>query len=324
MDTLRITSGGKDKENRIEYINLLNLPADAETRSCFVAEEGNKWISIDYSSQETCLMASIANDEAIIDELTNGSGDIHSLTAYMSYKEIPRNTPIKDIKKLYHSLRQDAKGIEFAINYGGDANTISRNKGIPIEEANAIYNNYMSGFKGLKAYQDFRRKDWFEKGYILLSTVTGHKAYIYDWEELKKYKEKMSESGFWDTYRVLKTERPNAKEVQLVKYFFKRKSANEKKSINYPIQASGSLCLRLSLIYFWNYIRKNNLFNKVKICVTPYDEINCEAPESIAKEVADTLYKCMVKAGSFFCTRCKLDADISMLNDGDLPTYWIH
>ena len=48
-DTTRITSGGKDKSNRIEYINLLNLPADAETRACFVAEKGNKWISIDYS-----------------------------------------------------------------------------------------------------------------------------------------------------------------------------------------------------------------------------------------------------------------------------------
>lgn len=61
-------------------------------------------------------MASIANDQAIIKELTEGSGDIHSLTAYMSYKEIPRETPITEIKKKFHNLRQDAKGIEFAIN----------------------------------------------------------------------------------------------------------------------------------------------------------------------------------------------------------------
>lgn len=67
--------------------------------------------------QETYLMASIANDKAIIEELTNGSGDIHSLTAYMSYMEIPRDTPIKEIKKKFHHLRQEAKGIEFAINY---------------------------------------------------------------------------------------------------------------------------------------------------------------------------------------------------------------
>ena len=69
-----------------------------------------------FRQQETYLMASIANDKAIIKELMEGSGDIHSLTAYMSYMEIPRDTPIKDIKKLYHNLRQEAKGIEFAIN----------------------------------------------------------------------------------------------------------------------------------------------------------------------------------------------------------------
>ncbi len=48
-DTCRISSGGKDKANGIEYVNMLNLPAEAETRACFIAEEGNKWISIDYS-----------------------------------------------------------------------------------------------------------------------------------------------------------------------------------------------------------------------------------------------------------------------------------
>lgn len=234
-DTTRLTSGGKDKAAKIEYINLLNLPANAETRACFVAEEGNKWISIDYSGQETYLMASIANDEAIIKELTEGSGDIHSLTAYMSYHEIPRDTPIKEIKKKYHNLRQEAKSIEFAINYGGDANTISKNKGIPIEEAKKIYNSYMSGFKGLKKYQDFRRKDWFNKGYILLNNLTGHKAYIYDYKELLEDKEWMA-SLDWDYYREMKSCCPECDTVQRVRHFFRRKSASEKQSINYPMK----------------------------------------------------------------------------------------
>ena len=322
-DTTRITSGGKDKGNNIEYVNLLNLPADAETRSCFIAENGNAWISIDYTGQETYLMASIANDKAMIEELTNGSKDIHSLTAYMSYQEIPRDTPIKDIKKLYHNLRQDAKGVEFAISYGGDANTISRNKGIPIEEAIKIYNSFMAGFKGLKAYQDFRRKDWFDKGYILLNPLSGHKAYIYDYEKLKEDKEWMKTLD-WDYYREMKKSNPDCSTVQRVKHFFKRKSASEKQSINYPIQGTGSLCLRVSLVYFWDYVIKRGLFNKVKICITPFDEVNCEAPKEIAEEVAQTLYNCMIKAGKFFCTRCKLDAEISRLEDGSLPTYWVH
>lgn len=225
-----------------------------------------------FRQQETYLMASIANDKAIIKELTEGSGDIHSLTAYISYSEIPRDTPIKDIKKLYHNLRQDAKGIEFAINYGGDANTISRNKGIPLDEAKKVYDNYMSGFKGLKAYQEFRRKDWFNKGYILLSPLTGHKAFIYDYEELKKLKASFSEPGFWDYYREMKATSPSCQTVQDVRHFFKRKSASEKQSINYPIQAAGSMCLRMSMIYFFQWLRENNLLFKVLICVSPYDK----------------------------------------------------
>lgn len=322
-DTTRITSGGKD--GNIEYINLLNMPSDDETRACFTAEKGNSWISIDYSGQETYLLASIANDKAVIKELTEGSGDIHSLTAYMSYKEIPRDTPIKDIKKLYHNLRQEAKGIEFAINYGGDANTISQNKGIPIEEAQKIYNAYMEGFQGIKAYQNFRRKDWFNKGYILLNPITGHKAFIYDWEDLVSIRKAMNEPGYWDEYRRKKEmgdfEDPQVAEVR---HFFKRKSASEKQSINYPIQATGSMCLRFSLIYFFEYLRENKLLNRVKICVPPYDEINCEAPKEIALDVAKKLHECMVKAGAIFCTRCKLDADISFNSDGTLPDHWVH
>ena len=324
-DTTRITSGGKDKENRTEYVNLLNIPADAETRACFVAEEGNKWISIDYSGQETYLMASIADDKAIIEELTNGSGDIHSLTAYISYPEIPRDTPIKEIKKKFHNLRQEAKGIEFAINYGGNADTICRNKGIPMEEAQKIYNNYMSGFSGLKRYQDFRRKDWFNKGYILLNTLTRHKAFIYDYDKLVEEKNKMSSPEWdWDYYRKMKAEYPECDTVQMVKHFFKRKADSERQSINYPIQATGSMCLRVALINLFKYICENNLFNVVKINVTPYDEINCEAPEEIAEQIATEVYNCMVKSGSIFCTRCKLDADISRLDDGSLPTFWVH
>ena len=324
-DTTRITSGGKDKADRIEYVNLLNLPADAETRACFVAEEGNKWISIDYSGQETYLMASIADDKAIIKELMEGSGDIHSLTAYISYPEIPRDTPIKDIKKLYHNLRQEAKGIEFAINYGGNADTICKNKGIPMAEAEKIYNNYMSGFSGLKRYQDFRRKDWFQKGYILLNPLTGHKAFIYDYDKLKEEKARMSSDTWdWEYYRQMKKEYPDCDTVQMVRHFFKRKADSERQSINYPIQATGSMCLRVALINFFNYICDNNLFSKVKITITPYDEINCEAPEEIAESIAEEVHRDMVKSGAIFCTRCTLDADISRLSDGKLPTFWVH
>ena len=44
-DTARVSCGKGGEDS----INLLNLPADEITRSCFVAEDGNAWISIDYA-----------------------------------------------------------------------------------------------------------------------------------------------------------------------------------------------------------------------------------------------------------------------------------
>lgn len=310
-DTARISSGGKDKAVGIEYVNMLNMPADAETRACFIAETGNRWISIDYSGQETYILADISNDKAIIEDLTNGSGDIHSLTAYMSYPEIPRDTPIKEIKKKYHKLRNEAKRIEFAINYGGDANTISSNSGIPLEEAKKIYNSYMNGFKGIKKYQDFCRKDVMEKGFISLNPKVGYKAYIYDFSYLCKIRDKFSEPGFWDYYREMKIEAPDCDTVHRVKEYFRRKADSEKQSINYRIQHTGALCYKVSMINFFEYLRQNDLLFKVLITVTPYDEINCEAPEAIAENVATILYDIMVKSGAYFVKRVKLDADIS-------------
>ena len=73
---------------------------------------------------------------------------MHNLVAYMSYKkEIPRDTNIADIKTLFPNLRQSAKGIEFAIGYAGNANTIAQNSGIPLLEAEEIYNYFIQEAK---------------------------------------------------------------------------------------------------------------------------------------------------------------------------------
>lgn len=216
--------------------NLQNLPHDALTRSCFIPERGNKWISADYSGQESYLMASMANDEAMLDELTNGSGDLHSLTAKMVFQQIPRDMPLKDIKKNFKDLRQEAKGYEFCFNYGGQDSTLIRNYGLDAKRAKEIYENYMSGFAGLKRYQDFRRVDVMRKGYILLSNITGHKAYIYDYDELKRQMDKQEDPEFWEYYREMKRDAPECDTVQAVRRLARRKAESEKQSINYPMK----------------------------------------------------------------------------------------
>lgn len=298
--------------------NLQNLPHDAQTRACFVSDKGNRWISADYSGQESYLMASMANDEAMLDELINGSGDLHSLTAKMVFQQIPRDMPLKDIKKNFKDLRQEAKGYEFCFNYGGQDSTLIRNYGLDAKRAKEIYENYMSGFAGLKKYQDFRRVDVMRKGYILLSPITGHKAYIYDYDELKMQMEKQDDPDFWAYYREMKQENPECDTVQGVRRLARRKAESEKQSINYPIQAAGALCFKLASIMLFNWLLKNGLLFKVKYCIPVHDEINLEAPDEISEEVADILVKCMVSAGKPFCTRAHLGADVEI---GD---HWIH
>ena len=173
-DTARISSGGKDKAAKVEYINMLNMPADPETRACFIAEEGNRWISIDYSGQESFIMADVADDKEMIRELTYGEKDLHTLTAKIVFPEIPKDMSAEEVKKKYHKLRQEAKGYEFAFNYAGNDNTIMRNFGLTAERAKEIYDNYMKGFNGLKRYIEFRKKDWFSKGYIDLNPKIGY------------------------------------------------------------------------------------------------------------------------------------------------------
>lgn len=298
--------------------NLQNLPHDAQTRACFVSDKGNRWISADYSGQESYLMASMANDEAMLDELINGSGDLHSLTAKMVFQQIPRDMPLKDIKKNFKDLRQEAKGYEFCFNYGGQDSTLIRNYSLDAKRAKEIYENYMSGFAGLKRYQDFRRVDVMRKGYILLSKITGHKAYIYDYDELKRQMEKQDDPDFWAYYREMKQENPECDTVQGVRRLARRKAESEKQSINYPIQAAGALCFKLASIKLFNWLLKNGLLFKVKYCIPVHDEINLEAPDEISEEVADILVKCMVSAGKPFCTRAHLGADVEI---GD---HWIH
>lgn len=131
----------------------------------------------------------------------------------------------------------------------------------------------MKGFSGLKRYQDFRRKDWWEKGYIDLNPLFGYKAFIYDYPYLKSLQESFRKEGFWDYYREMKIEAPTCDTVTKVKNFFRRRSDSDRQSVNYPIQHTGALCYKISMINFFEYLRYNNLLFKVFIPVTPYDKL---------------------------------------------------
>lgn len=238
-DTHRYSSGGGDDKEvipgrKVPLVNLQNLPADAETRACFVAEKGNKWISIDFCSEESVILANIARDEAMLDIFRN-KGDLHSLVAKMVYPEELKDIDIKDVKKLRPDLRKAAKAPEFTFAYGGDANTLIGRDHIPEDEARKIEANYRKGFKGVDAYQSRQRRLVMQLGYIDECPEVGFRAYIYDFEDLDKVQKQFSQE-FWAKYRKLKAENPSDPLVEEVRHYFKRKSASERQSINYPMK----------------------------------------------------------------------------------------
>lgn len=327
-DTHRYSSGGGDDKEvipgrKIPLVNLQNLPADAETRACFVAEPGNKWISADYSGEESVILANISKDKAMIDLFLHGCGDLHSLVAKMVYPDELRGIPVEQVKKLRPDLRKKAKAPEFTFAYGGDANTLIGRDHIPEDEAHAIEANYKKGFPGVAAYQSYQRKVVMQLGYINTCPEVGFRAYIYDFDELDRVQKQFSQE-FWERYRTLKVANPSDPLIEEVRYYFKRKSASERQSINYPIQSRGSAIFKICAVNLFNWVVKNNLFGIVKFCIPAHDEFNIEAPEDIAEEVAAKLHECMVKAGKFICRIVPLEAEVSRLRDGNLPTYWIH
>lgn len=314
-DTFRMSGGGGVGE-----INLQQIPRDAETRACFISEEGNSWVSVDYQSQESRVLASVAKDSAMLHIYDEGQcGDMHSLVAFMSYPDkIPRDEPIENIKKDFHKLRSEAKGIEFAINYGGDANTIANNKGIPLQEAQELYDSYMKGFPGVKAYQDYCKKDVMERGYIQMNNVTGAKCFVEDWDRLSSIKEEMNDPNFWKEYK-------NDFQYKAdYRYYKTRKTELGKLSINYRIQNRGAGAFKLANMIFFNWVVKKGLLGKVLFCIPCHDECNIEAPNDIAKTVANVLLKSFELGAKPFCTELPLPGDLSTLPDGSLPNYWIH
>ena len=309
LDTGRISSGGKDKSTGEAYVNFQNIPADPETRSCFVAEEGNTLIICDYSGQEQVILANYCLDENLLKFYDEGFGDMHSYNASLMFPEL-NGVPLEEIKKNHKDKRGFAKTAGFAINYGGAGSTIAADLNISVEEGDKIYNAYFEAFPGLRDYFKKVHEQGTRDGYIYISEITGRKSYLYGFERFKVL-ESMMDRAFWTRYRELKKygglEYESMKKN--VKDYFSMKGEIERKCQNFPIQGRSAEVTKLSCIYIYEYLVKNNLLGVVKFVNTVHDENVLECPIHMAKEIGNMVGDAMVRAGKFFCKRVPLKAD---------------
>ena len=73
---------------------------------------------------------------------------------------------IKHIKDNYNPLRSKSKGVSFALQYSGTANTLVNNSGFNPEEAKAIVSNYKDLYKESEEYATRRIAQAEQQGYL--------------------------------------------------------------------------------------------------------------------------------------------------------------
>jgi len=152
--------------------NLQNIPIRTERgreiRKAFIADDGFRLLSADYSQVELRVIASIAKDENMMEAFKNDE-DIHSRTA----KEIFDLDSIDDVTSDH---RRKAKEVNFGIPYGVSAYGLARRLNISNEEGKEMIDQYFERFPGILRYINETKQFAKEHGYV--KTLMGRRRYI--------------------------------------------------------------------------------------------------------------------------------------------------
>ncbi|MCT7376147.1 DNA polymerase I [Chelativorans salis] len=150
--------------------NLQNIPVRTvegrKIRTAFIAPEGRKLISADYSQIELRVLAHVADIPQLKQAFADGL-DIHAMTASEMF-----GVPVEGMPG---EVRRRAKAINFGIIYGISAFGLANQLAIPREEAGAYIKRYFERFPGIKDYMERTKAFCREYGYV--ETVFGRRAH---------------------------------------------------------------------------------------------------------------------------------------------------
>lgn len=224
--------------------NLQNIPVrtdlGAEIRKMFVPKEGCVLVDADYSQIELRVLSHIADDKVMQEAFCSGA-DIHTATAAQVFGVSPQDvTPLQ---------RRHAKAVNFGIVYGISEFSLAEDIGVSRYEARAYIDNYLSNYRGVRAYM---------KQVVADARVTGFTQTLYG---RRRYIPELSSSNF------------------------NIRSGAERIALNTPIQGTAADIIKLAMIKVENALQEN--FPDAKLLLQVHDELIVECPEKIAQEVAD-------------------------------------
>lgn len=152
--------------------NLQNIPVRTDfgrqIRTCFVPlDEGEVFVSADYSQIELRLLAHLSGDEHLIASFNSGE-DFHASTASRVF-----GVPMDDVTP---QMRSRAKAVNFGIVYGQQAYGLSQSLHIPFYEAKEMIDRYFEVHPGVRTYLDDVVAQAHKDGYAV--TLFGRRRYI--------------------------------------------------------------------------------------------------------------------------------------------------
>jgi DNA polymerase-1 len=129
--------------------NLQNIPVRTELgrdiRNAFIAEEGNIFLSADYSQIELRILAHLSQDEDLREAFLEGK-DIHAFTAAQLFNV--------DLNLVSEEMRRIAKTINFGIIYGMSSYGLATSLRISREEAAQYIDAYFQRYHRVREYID--------------------------------------------------------------------------------------------------------------------------------------------------------------------------
>lgn len=151
--------------------NLQNIPIRTEEgrriRTAFIAEQGHKLLSVDYSQVELRLAAELAGVKALQDAFRDHV-DIHALTASQVF-----GVPLEQVTP---ELRRSAKAVNFGIIYGISGWGLAKQLNVTPQEANQFIQKYLKNFQEIQEYMENRKEEARQNNFV--KTLYGRKCMV--------------------------------------------------------------------------------------------------------------------------------------------------
>ena len=148
--------------------NLQNIPIRTpqgrRIREAFIAPQGSKIVSADYSQIELRIMAHLSGDKGLRHAFDHGH-DVHQATAAEVF-----GVPLEKVSK---DERRTAKVINFGLIYGMSAFGLAQNLGSERATAQAYIDSYFNRYPDVKKFMDQTREKARATGYV--ETVFGRR-----------------------------------------------------------------------------------------------------------------------------------------------------